>query len=163
MSGQEFAPAAIVALFAAVQERLPFPVELGGIVGDQAHTYGYHRARAVLPADDYSVVLPRDQRGRPWAAAALDITPADAGNMPILTRRLATAAAAGDPRLHVLREFYGSLDREHVFGWDVRFGRPETSDTSHLWHLHLSFRRDVAHRRRKLLPLADVLAGPSIE
>lgn len=156
---REFAPYAILALFSAVQEALPFPVQLGGVLGDQAHTYGYHRGRAALAADDYSVILPRDRGGRPWAASALDITPVDAVHVRTLTARLRAAVERRDERLHPVREFYGTLDGQVVFGWDLHTGARRLSDASHLWHLHLSIHRDVACRVRRLLPIAEVLAG----
>lgn len=155
----EFAPAAIEALFQAASAALSFPVQLGGILGDQAHTYGYHRARAVLPAEDYSVQLPRDRVGCAWAASALDITPTDPTGVAIMTRRLMRAAARMDKRLHPLREFFGTLDGRHVYGYDLHRRVPVQADDSHLWHLHLSIHRDVACRRARLLPLAEVLAG----
>lgn len=155
----EFAPAAIQAVFDKLAAVYPFPLQLGGILGDPAHLGGYHRARAVLPADDYSVRLPRDQGGRPWAASALDITPTDPFHVQLMTHRLVRAVARVDPRVRVLREFYGTLDGETVYGWDLPSSSRASSDTSHLWHLHLSFHRDVACHRSRLLPLAQVLAG----
>lgn len=155
----EFAPAAIGALFDAVRDALDFEVELGGILGDPAHTYGYHRARAVLPPDDYSVQLPRDRVGRPWAASALDITPVHSVDMMKLTSRLCRAVARADPRLRPLREFYGTLDGRNVYGYDLHTRAPQKADDRHLWHLHLSFHRDVSCRAARLLPIAQVLAG----
>lgn len=155
----EFAPLAIEALFTAASNALPFQIELGGILGDPNHTKGYHRARAVLPADDYSVTLPRDRGGRPWAASALDITPVNSDHVRILTGRLRAAVDRADPRLGPLREFYGTLNGRDVYGWDLATSEPAISDSSHLWHLHLSFYRDSASQRSRLVPLARVLAG----
>src|SRR5690242_8588568 len=97
---QEYAPASIRAVYERLCELRPHVKwQLGGILGDAAHTYGYHRARAVLPEDDYSVILRRDRGGSDWAASALDITPPDAEHQQRLTRRLARAIGARDPRL----------------------------------------------------------------
>jgi hypothetical protein len=72
----EYAPAAVAGVFTRLQELRPrVHWTLAGIVGDAEHIYGYHRARAVLPTDDYSVQLAADQRGPDWAASALDIKP----------------------------------------------------------------------------------------
>lgn len=109
------------------------------------------------------MVLPRDRVGRPWAAAALDITPTDPANVRVLTGRLARAVARRDRRLRPCREYYGTLDGQSVFGWDLHTQQPATSDASHLWHLHLSLHRDVACNRSRLLPIADVLAGRSMD
>lgn len=159
----EFAPAAILGLYERVHEGLEGQVQLGGIVGDSAHTYGYHRARAVLPEDDYSVVLRRDQLGPRWAASALDITPSGVSSrviMRTLTSRLQRAVRDGDPRLkRAVREFYGTLDNESVYGWDLREHRAVESDSSHLWHVHLSFYRKHACQKSVLSAVADVLLG----
>lgn len=134
-------------------------LELAGILGDQAHTYGYHRARAVLPADDYSVTLPADRLGNDWAASALDIKPAHPGGMVALTARLQHAVDRRDPRvIKVVREFYGTLNGRQVHGFDVDSLTAQVSDDSHLWHLHISFHREFSMSRKRLLPVADVLA-----
>lgn len=155
----EFAPLAIERLFSDLSSALPFIVNLGGILGDEAHTKGYHRARAVLPPDDYSVQLPRDRGGRPWAASAIDITPAASMHVITLTSRLRAAVDRADPRLGPVREFYGTLDGRHVYGYDLAVDDEVTSDSSHLWHLHLSIYRDSASRPSLLRPLARILAG----
>lgn len=157
---QEYAPAAIHGVFdrlASVRPHVDWT--LSGIVGDIAHKYGYHRARAVLPADDYSIELKRDQGGDDWAASALDITPPDALHQHRLTYRLAKATTAGDHRLRCVREWYGSLDSVHVAGWDLATDRPATSDASHLWHVHISFYRDTTARAKLLAAVGDLLAG----
>lgn len=158
-TAHEFAPAAITALFTSIRNAVDFPLELGGVLGDQAHVYGYHRGRAALPPDDYSVTLPRDRGGRPWAASALDITPHDGGRVQTLTNRLIAAVTRGDERLRPVREFYGTADGRTVYGWDLAEHCSQTADDSHLWHLHLSFHRDVACRFSRLAPVAAVLAG----
>jgi hypothetical protein len=131
-------------------------LELSGIVGDQEHTYGYHRARAVLPSDDYSVQLADDRLGDAWAASALDITPAHRGGMVILTRRLLAAAKRRDPRVtRVVREFFGTVDGVNVTGFDVVSNRHSSADTSHLYHLHISFLRRYACNSRALAPMKE--------
>lgn len=162
----EYAPSAIHRLFEELSRdpaAQDLQLKLGGIVGDRAHVYGYHRARAVLPEDDYSVLLHRDQRGNKWAASALDITPGAAAGgdgVQLLTSRLAGAVQRHDRRLYrVVREVYGSLDGDTVWGWDLRFGHAQESDASHLWHVHLSFYRKFATSWRDLAPLVDVLLG----
>lgn len=161
MAGTEYAPAAIRAVYDRLCELRPgVEWQLGGILGDAGHTYGYHRARAVLPADDYSVTLRRDRGGPEWAASALDITPPDTQHQKRLTRRLARAIRDRDPRLTaVVREVYGSVNGFEVWGWDLATGSPQTSDDSHLWHVHLSFYRDTTARPQLLRGVADVLAG----
>lgn len=161
----EYAPASIVKVFERLVELRPNVAWVcSGIVGDASHTYGYHRARAMLPPRDYSVVLPRDQGGPDWAAAALDITPPDATHQMRLTRRLARATRAKDPHLfRVVREWYGSLDGRHVAGYDLARDAVSLSDVSHLTHVHISFFRENLARPALLRPVADILAGPGAD
>lgn len=154
-----YAPSAIQQLFAAVQARIP-AARLGGIVGDQAHSFGYHLARNELPAGDYSVQLPPDRLGDAGAASALDVTlPPDL--MIACTRRLVAAAKARDPRLSALREFCGTTDGTTTHNYDLASGYEGFNewDASHLWHIHLSIYRLHAETTAILLPIADVLAG----
>ena len=44
----EYAPAAIRGLYNLIKAGLP-SAEMSGIIGDTAHTYGYHRCRNVVP------------------------------------------------------------------------------------------------------------------
>lgn len=155
----EYAPAAIQHVFDRLCQLRPrVPWELSGIVGDASHVKGYHRARAVLPPDDYSVELRRDRGGPDWAASALDIKPPDTVHMMRLTRRMRGAVQLHDRRLSCVREFYGTLDGETVYGWDLATNTASTSDSSHLWHLHLSFYRETVGRPQLLAGVADVLA-----
>jgi hypothetical protein len=161
LASLEYAPRSVQAVFDRLVELRPrVPWVNSGIVGDSGHTYGYHRARAVLPADDYSVTLPADRTGPRWAASALDIKPPDTAHQSRLTRRLLRATLNHDPRVvGVVREWYGSLDGEEVAGWDLATGQPATSDDSHLWHVHISFYRGNLASPRILRPVGDVLAG----
>lgn len=155
------APQAIWNLWYAIHRQIP-ESELGGIVGDVAHSFGYHLARRDLPASDYSVQLPKDKLGKSDCASALDVTlPPDL--MQTCTRRLLDAAKAHDPRLHAVREFCGTLDGKQTFPWQLT---PTdggegvgTWDDSHLWHIHISILREYADDQAALLPIADVFAG----
>lgn len=161
---REYAPAAIRALFDRIDELAPdLHVELSGILGDQAHTYGYHRARAVLPAGDYSVQLADDRKGDAWAASALDVKPANSAGMVTMTRRLIDATARRDPRLRPLREFFGTINGRSVTGRDVQTQRVVTADGSHTWHLHLSILRRYATDEDALAGIAAVIAGKPTE
>lgn len=156
----EYAPASIQHVYDRLVELRPDRgFTMLGIVGDQDHTYGYHRARAVLPADDYSVVLPADQDGPDWAASALDIGTPDPDAQAHLTRRLLVAARDRDPVVHrLVREFYGSLDGRNTIGWDFHSHRFARSSSDHTTHVHLSFYRRNIGRPQLLTPIADVLA-----
>lgn len=152
----EYAPDAIRQLFGAIQAGIPTAIN-SGIVGDSAHTYGYHRGRDFVSPGDYSAQYAQDLAGDGQAACGLDLTWADGGSQFAVSQRLLDAA--GDPRMAVVREFYGSVDGAHVIGWDYTGGYPVTSDDSHLWHIHLSIHRQFANDWAALAPVADVIVG----
>lgn len=158
----EYAPAAIEGLYRAIKARIP-AAELSGILGDPSHTYGYHRARAKLPASDYSVQLRRDQLGDAWAASALDVKLPDGpdSTMTEVSWRLRHALRVKDPRVRAIREFGGTLDGRVTYSRDAAddsdsFG---TWDDSHLWHVHLSIYRKFATDPVALAHVAAVMAG----
>lgn len=148
-----YAPKAIQDLFDTVKARMP-SAQLGGIYGTKP---GYHNCRAALPSSDYSVQIPPDKEGDPQAGSALDITYGRAEDQHAASKRLLNAKQ--DPRTQCLREFFGSVDGVNVCGWDFYGGYPVSSDDSHLWHIHLSFRRKFATNGPMLQDLADVITG----
>lgn len=157
------APNSILRLWGDIHAAIP-RAQLGGIVGDVAHSFGYHLSRNDLGSGDYSVQLGRDQRGASDCASALDVTlPPDL--MLTCTSRLLTAAKAGDSRLHGLREFCGTTNGSNTHPYDLSNGQDgplDSWDSSHLWHIHLSFYRDVADNYAALAPIAHVLAGATL-
>lgn len=138
---------------------------LGGIY---AHKSGYHNTRSANQANwpnNYSIRMPLDQQGPSDKAAAIDYTMSDA-EMRRRTGYLRDAAASGDPRLAAVREFYGTLNSSTVFGRikDSRGGawRASSADSSHLWHIHISFFRAYVNTWAELEPVLSVLAGESL-
>lgn len=165
MSDQPYAPDAIRAAFDLVAKLDPaLNVELSGILGDQSHfaTGGYHVPRRYVPSTDYSVQLPADRQGDPYAASALDLKPTAAG-MITITSRLIAAVEAHDPRLYACREFFGTVNGRSVTGRDVPSGRVVSSDSSHLWHVHISGLREYANDARAWAAIAEVVAGKPIK
>jgi hypothetical protein len=152
----EYAPQAIKNLFATVQAAIPSAL-MGGIIGDAAHTYGYHRGRNYVPGDDYSVQSAEDRQGDGEAACGLDISWGNAADHYTVSRRLLDAAH--DSRMYPAREFYGSTDGWTVCGYDYPGGYPVTSDPSHLWHVHLSIQRQYANDGAALQGIASVITG----
>ncbi len=144
--------------------------ELSGIVGDAAHTYGYHRAFNEVGSGDYSRQVPLDQVGGTNLesnASAVDWSlPAD--KMKLVTGRLIKAADhPEDNRLDVLREFYGTTNGSDVVGrqhdgagqsWDFA-----TSDDSHLWHVHHSFFRKYSNDKAAADKVLSVVSGETWE
>jgi hypothetical protein len=114
-----------------------------GIKGNELHDYGRHRSHRWLlghgRADDYSIQDPRDRSPDRDVLAALDISlPPD-----LLAEACAALLAASHARTlpPQIAEWFGTVDGVHVVGWDVIDNAPATSDTSHLFHLHLGFFR----------------------
>lgn len=124
--------------------------------GIYANKRGYHNTRNNLRNQgrwsDYSIQAAADKRGPGDKAAAVDITFRDAqasrfGTIAKYTRRVINAMRDRDKRLFhggaaVWREVFGNadLDRE-VEGWSLYRGYAVSSDSSHLWHIHLSCHR----------------------
>ena len=157
----EYAPAAIQGLFNKIDAAIPGAI-MGGIVGDQAHTYGYHRCRNVLPPDDYSVQLADDRAGDGDAASGLDISWDNASDQHTVSQRLMDAVH--DSRMYACREAYGSVDGVNVCGTDYTSGWQAwsgASDDSHLWHVHISILRRYANDDAALDGIAQVVTGGS--
>lgn len=154
----EYAPQAILAMFSTIKSGVPSAIN-AGVIGDAAHTYGYHRCRNVVPSDDYSVQLPPDQQGDGEAACGLDLSWGNAADQYAVSQRLLDACRARDSRLYGLREFYGSTDGASVIGWDNWGNYPVTSDDSHLWHVHLSVLRGYSNDNAACQAIASVIVG----
>jgi hypothetical protein len=154
----EYAPQAITDLFNTVKAGIPAAL-MGGIIGDKAHTYGYHRGRNYVGGNDYSVQKPPDKKGNGEAASALDISWSTAQPQYDVSKRLLNAK--NDSRMNCVREFYGSTDGRTVCGWDYYGNYAVTSDDSHLWHIHLSILREYADNHNALQGVADVITGKS--
>lgn len=156
----EYAPDAIRWL--ARQLTLNLGGQLSGIVGDSAHTYGYHRGRNYVSWDDYSAVLLSDREGDGEAASALDWSLSQQG-MRLFSSRLAAACDRNDRRLKYLREWYGTTSGTWVDG-RIHNGEAATwvratSDTSHLWHIHLGFFRKYANSQEAMQSVLSVISG----
>jgi hypothetical protein len=138
--------------------------------GTYAAKPGYHNTRNANSPQNYSVVdRPPDDGGPGDKAAAYDWTfpEAQSGDYTRIakytSRLLASAQDWGDPRLNGWREFYGQADADsYVEGWDCRYGYACTSDSSHLWHLHLSENRDQTESYDNKKALLSVLKGETV-
>jgi hypothetical protein len=77
---------------------------------------------------------------------------------------LKSAQNSADHRLDGWREFFGNADSDsYVEGWDMRYNCASTSDSSHLWHLHLSESRDQASSQSNKDKVLSVLRGETVE
>lgn len=165
-------PDAIVRFFNEFKAAAPesSDIVLGGIY---AYKSGYHNTRANLlkyRPGDYSIQLSADKLGPSDKASALDITfntarASDFRTIAKYSQRLLKAFKEKDSRLYyngkpVVREFFGNtdLDRE-VEGWSLYRDRAVSSDSSHLWHIHISFYREYCNNYTAIKGVLDVLLG----
>jgi hypothetical protein len=105
--------------------------------------------------------------GRQGGRDRLDV-PGRAGDYTTIatyTRRLIDSGKdPNDPRLNGWRECYGNADNDtYVEGYDFRYQCDVTSDSSHLWHIHLSENRDQTTSLDNKKALLSVLSGESLD
>jgi hypothetical protein len=122
-----------------------------GTKGDEAHLRGAHRSQEWLERSRYCTNRTYTRQSGLTAAqlrhvAGIDFTPGSDVQMVAQCKRLDSALRAG--RLEEVREFYGNVNGDRVVdGWDNIRNRAATSDSSHLWHWHLTLdRRRCADR-----------------
>lgn len=140
--------------------------------GDYANKPGYHSTRKDNQRswpDNYSIQDAEDLGGPSDKTAAYDWTfpDAQAGRYDLIMkyckRLLASGQDPNDTRLDGWREFYGQADKDtHVEGWDFRYVVSVTSDSSHLWHIHLSENRDQVESYENKDKLLEVLRGDDV-
>lgn len=131
--------------------------------GIYANKPGYHNQRNALPAGDYSRVLSLDLQGPGDKASAIDLTLPLADMKKYSARLLNSGKDPNDPRGNYLREFYGNVDgNSYVDGWDFQRVGPASSDSSHLWHIHISFIRKYLNDPAMYRALMSILRGESV-
>lgn len=117
--------------------------------GIYANKPGFHNTRAANSSGNYSVQGVRNQRGPSDKAAAYDISFKNAHNgdystIAAFSQRLYVAGQNSDPRMKGWYEFFGNTDWDsYVEGWCFAKHSSTTSDSSHLWHIHLSELREM--------------------
>lgn len=157
MSGA-YSPAAMRACYDKVKAAIP-SAQLSGIYANKP---GYHNCRNQLPSSDYSVQKSYDKGGDGWAAAGLDITLGDSDMKKLTQRLIDETKKNGDRgRLHGVREFFGTINGSTVTGMDVPGQYYVTSDDSHLWHVHVSGKREAVNDTAAWNDVASVLLGSS--
>ena len=136
---------------------------MGGVgSGIAAQKTGYHDSRQNNPSGNYSVVQSWDKEGPANGAAALDITLSDA-KMKKFTKLLMDAMDRKDPRVMAMREVIGTVDGRSVVRYtrETPNGAPRwaSSDSSHLWHIHISLYRKYINDWNALKGIIEVLDG----
>lgn len=131
-----------------------------GSKGDDNHLRGRHRSRnwclnsKYCTNRAYGTTDARDKRGDgDWLRAT------DCGiqgpQLQQASKRLDTAVRAG--LLPCVAEWFGTFDGLVVSGWYE--GKPSSSDTSHLWHLHAGLWTEYANHDQQLDLLYQVITG----
>lgn len=158
----EYEPAELVALGNRIESFYP-GVQVW-IRGDNEHLRGYHRSRRWIKNSihctnrTYSVSRTSGDAGGgdPNWAAAMDIGNIDQATLHAICKRLDAACRQG--KLEKITEWYGNLGNDSlVDGWDNISNIPATSDSSHLYHLHMSF--DRGHANDDHTDLFEILTG----
>lgn len=140
--------------------------KLGGVL---ARKPGYHNSRDHLPTSDYSVSqFAIDRQGPEDEGSAIDWTfpDAQAGNYDTISKysKRLYAVRNGDSRTVYMREFFGQIDSDRtVEGWDYSKNRASTSDSSHLWHIHISIHRKYIDSAFAMRAILSILKGQSEE
>lgn len=136
-------------------------VKLGGIFAPKP---GYHNLRSNLPSTDYSVgQYALDRKGPSNVSAAIDLTLPPADMHKYSLRLLKSGRDPKDPRGNYLREFYGNVgDDGYVDGWDYQAVSFCRSDSSHMWHIHLSFMRAYVNDPAAYRAVLSILKGESV-
>lgn len=146
----EYQPPSLVALCDRLAEALGVSRNAVGSKGDVNHLYGYHRSAAWVRHSAFSIDRSysvtetagnRNPGDENWLCA-IDVT------LPLeqllqVCQRLDAAVRSG--RLEKVVEWYGNLNGDQrVDGYDNIRNLVASSDSSHLWHLHMSFDRGRA-------------------
>ena len=171
-------PSALVRLIHEFLEAEP-DARNSGIFARKA---GYHNSRRNHQLginggspSDYSIQTAADKRGPADSAAALDISFDSArlrSDFRIIAKysdRIYVAMKNRDPRLFykgemVWREFFGNIDLDRtVEGWSLYRGRAASSDSSHVWHIHMSEFRKFVENWDATKGMLDILLGRNAE
>jgi hypothetical protein len=144
------------------------PRAAAGTKGDNRHLSGGHRSQEWILKSRYCVNRGYTVQSGLTATearhiAAFDFTPGSAAQMIAQCRRLISAMKAG--QLDEVLAIYGNVDGDRVVdGWDNIRNRAASSDSSHLWHWHLTLdRRHCANRKLMERILAIALGDPTEE
>jgi len=168
----EYAGVGLRALFTMIDAAMPIAVN-SGVVGNAAHTSGYHRSRNRLlelgKRDDYSIQAADDKAGPGDACCGQDVS-WPLAQMKLITQRVVDACKANDPRVYALREIIGTIDGTNVCGYNrvasgmgtrskIGFVASGFGDSSHLWHNHFSVLRKYADDVEACKAIAAVVLG----
>jgi hypothetical protein len=145
---------------------LGIPLGNVGSKGDNAHLNGGHRSQYWILHSKFCTNrtytvwggLPVDLQ---HCLAAIDITPKSREQMLLISRRLDAATRAG--MIEEVVAWYGNTNNDQrVDGWDNIRDVVASSDSSHLWHLHITLNRWAVRLMPVMRRLAAILLGRPI-
>lgn len=146
----------------------PMPARLGGFWADKK---GYHSSviynKRHHPGH-YSIRLPLDLVNQNQDKnRAIDLTMTEE-EMKKWTRRMKNSAEnPNDHRLDAVKEFFGTLDGEEVFGLTKNTAggpwREASADETHLWHGHMGVFTAFVANWTMLSPILSVWAGDTLQ
>jgi hypothetical protein len=134
-----------------------------GSKGDNRHLKGRHRSRnwdltsQYCTNRAYATTKPRDKRGDGDWLRATDI------GITGVTLRAAAArldAAVRSGKLPMVAEWFGTVDGVNVVGWFE--GSSSSSDSSHLYHLHVGYWTDSCNDATQFQLLGDIIIGDNM-
>lgn len=139
------------------------PADAYGTKGNAAHLRGAHRSQEWILRSTYctnrtytvQAGLVGDQLRY---VAGVDWTPGDVEVMIAQSQRLMAAVKSG--ALEEVRELYCNVDGDQVVdGWDNVRDRAASSDSSHLWHWHLTLDRRRLRDSALMARIVDIALG----
>lgn len=158
-------------LWLRLKEHVGADLQLGGIIAWKSgfHSPGAYNAQKY--PNNYSIRDGINKVGLGWnKSSAIDLTfnTAHSGNYKNIdtytSRLMAAAKNPNDPRLDMfVFEFYGQDDNDRaVEGWNEYREEAVTSDSSHLWHIHISAIRSLVGSWWGVWALYTVLVGMTV-
>lgn len=136
-----------------------------GFKGDNLHLNGAHRSQRWIQESQWCTNRTYTvDHNLSWSLrdsiAGIDITPSSNTQMLLICRRLDLAARAGE--IEELYEWYGNVDGDQIVdGWNNIENRVARSDSSHLWHLHMTIHRRHLKNVSFWNRLVNILLGRS--
>ncbi|MFB6392644.1 hypothetical protein [Polymorphospora lycopeni] len=164
--GREIVTPAVRWLGDALCAHFKRPRTAAGTKGDNLHLSGSHRSQEWLLKSRfatnrrYTVEDDLNDEQLRWIAG-FDFTPASKAEMLTICQRLDKAVRAG--LVEEIAAWYGNLDGDQrVDGYDNVRNVAATSDSSHLWHLHITFKRRYAGDMAVMRKVFAILTGAPI-
>lgn len=131
-----------------------------GAAGDNNHTYGRHRSAnwdltsAYSTDRSYGTTNSKDKQGDLDWYRAVDVG-IQGQALWDASRRLDKAVRAG--KAPAIAEWFGTFDGQTVVGWFE--GHSSSSDSSHLWHLHVGLWNQYANDPDALRQIFGIITG----